>query len=157
VFRGYESGAVDFLFKPIDPHMLRQKADTFIRLDQQKKQLAAQYARIQESEALMRAMMEATSALISVKDTHGRYVTANRQYRDLLAIDPVASRGATDFELFPQALAETLRANDARTVTHGASIQVEEKFETGEGARIFLSNKVPLRNAHGQVWGVCAV
>jgi signal transduction histidine kinase len=39
-FRGYESGAVDFLYKPIDPHMLRGKADTFFQLHRNKQQLA---------------------------------------------------------------------------------------------------------------------
>ena len=39
-FRGYESGAVDFLYKPIDPHMLRGKAETFFQLHRQKQQLA---------------------------------------------------------------------------------------------------------------------
>ena len=40
MFRGYESGAVDFLYKPIDPHMLRGKADIFFQLHRQKQQLA---------------------------------------------------------------------------------------------------------------------
>jgi PAS domain S-box-containing protein len=157
VFRGYESGAVDFLFKPIDSHILRQKADTFIRLDQQKKQLAAQYARIQENEALLRAMMDATSALISVKDLAGRYVTVNKQYRDLLAVNPGPERGSTDFDFFPSALAEVLRANDAQALSHGAAIQVEEQFDLPDGTRTFLANKVPLRNAQGAIWGVCAI
>ena len=29
-FKGYESGAVDFLYKPIDPHMLTTKAGVFL-------------------------------------------------------------------------------------------------------------------------------
>ncbi len=40
MFRGYESGAVDFLYKPIDPQMLRGKADIFFQLHRQKQQLA---------------------------------------------------------------------------------------------------------------------
>ena len=40
VFKGYESGAVDFLFKPIDPHVLRHKADVFFQLYRQRQQLA---------------------------------------------------------------------------------------------------------------------
>jgi two-component system sensor histidine kinase/response regulator len=40
MFRGYESGAVDFLYKPIDPHILRGKADIFFQLHRQKQQLA---------------------------------------------------------------------------------------------------------------------
>jgi len=40
VFRGYEMGAVDFLFKPIDPNILRHKADTFFALYRRKQELA---------------------------------------------------------------------------------------------------------------------
>src|SRR3954464_4529335 len=40
-FRGYESGAVDVLFKPINPDILRQKADVFFRMHRQQQQLAA--------------------------------------------------------------------------------------------------------------------
>ncbi|HEY3786108.1 MAG TPA: hybrid sensor histidine kinase/response regulator [Steroidobacteraceae bacterium] len=40
LFKGYESGAVDFLFKPIEPHILRNKADVFFQLYRQKQQLA---------------------------------------------------------------------------------------------------------------------
>jgi two-component system sensor histidine kinase/response regulator len=40
VFKGYESGAVDFLFKPIEPHILQNKADVFFQLHRHKQQLA---------------------------------------------------------------------------------------------------------------------
>jgi signal transduction histidine kinase len=42
LFKGYESGAVDFLYKPIEPHILENKADVFFRLHRQKRQLAQQ-------------------------------------------------------------------------------------------------------------------
>lgn len=41
VFKGYEAGAVDFLFKPIDARVLRQKADTFFELYRQRQELSA--------------------------------------------------------------------------------------------------------------------
>jgi two-component system, sensor histidine kinase and response regulator len=40
VFKGYESGAVDFLYKPIEPHILRGKADVFFNLHKQQRDLA---------------------------------------------------------------------------------------------------------------------
>lgn len=40
VFKGYESGAVDFLYKPIEPRILKSKADVFFQLDRQKRELA---------------------------------------------------------------------------------------------------------------------
>jgi signal transduction histidine kinase len=39
MFRGYESGAVDVLFKPINPEILRQKAAVFFELHRQREQL----------------------------------------------------------------------------------------------------------------------
>jgi two-component system sensor histidine kinase/response regulator len=40
MFRGYESGAVDVLFKPINPEILRQKVQVFIDMHRQRQQLA---------------------------------------------------------------------------------------------------------------------
>lgn len=39
-FKGYESGAVDFLFKPVEAHVLRSKVGVFCQLYRQKQQLA---------------------------------------------------------------------------------------------------------------------
>lgn len=41
-FRGYEAGAVDYLFKPIDPVVLKSKAEVFYRLARQAKTLERQ-------------------------------------------------------------------------------------------------------------------
>lgn len=40
VFKGYESGAVDFIYKPIEPHILKNKAEVFFQLYRQRQQLA---------------------------------------------------------------------------------------------------------------------
>jgi len=40
MFKGYDSGAVDFLYKPIEPQVLRSKAGIFFQLDRQRQQLA---------------------------------------------------------------------------------------------------------------------
>ena len=39
VFKGYDLGAVDFLYKPIEPHILKNKADVFFQLHRQRQQL----------------------------------------------------------------------------------------------------------------------
>src|SRR5215813_12716262 len=38
VFKGYEAGAVDFLFKPVDPQILKAKIDVFLELADQRRQ-----------------------------------------------------------------------------------------------------------------------
>jgi two-component system sensor histidine kinase/response regulator len=40
VFQGYDAGAVDFLFKPIDPQILRHKTEAFFQLYRQRQALA---------------------------------------------------------------------------------------------------------------------
>jgi len=40
-FRGYESGAVDFLYKPLDPHAVRSKVTVFVDLFRQRQELQA--------------------------------------------------------------------------------------------------------------------
>lgn len=48
-FRGYEAGAVDFLHKPFDPHVLRSKVEVFVKLWRQQAQLARQLDALQEA------------------------------------------------------------------------------------------------------------
>jgi len=49
LFKGYDTGAVDFLYKPIDPHILKSKADVFFQLYRQKQQLARQLEDLTET------------------------------------------------------------------------------------------------------------
>ena len=41
-FRGYETGAVDYLFKPIDPQIVRNKVEVFVELYRQRRELSHQ-------------------------------------------------------------------------------------------------------------------
>lgn len=39
VFKGYQVGAVDYLFKPLDPVILQSKVNFFLQLDRQRREL----------------------------------------------------------------------------------------------------------------------
>ena len=55
-FRGYGAGAVDFIHKPVEPDILRSKADVFFELYRQRQQIAAQRDELKvQSEALKEA------------------------------------------------------------------------------------------------------
>jgi two-component system sensor histidine kinase/response regulator len=60
IFRGYEAGAVDFLFKPIEPHLLRSKVGVFIELSRQRQLLAQQ---LEEHRMLVRTAEMMTGVL----------------------------------------------------------------------------------------------
>jgi signal transduction histidine kinase len=48
-FRGYEAGAVDFLHKPLNPAILRNKVDVFVELHLQKRRLARELGEVEEA------------------------------------------------------------------------------------------------------------
>jgi signal transduction histidine kinase len=66
-FKGYETGAVDFLYKPLDPDAVRSKVNVFVTLDQQRRQMQRQMAALersrQEQETLLRELNQTQAEL----------------------------------------------------------------------------------------------
>jgi signal transduction histidine kinase len=66
-FKGYETGAVDFLYKPLDPDAVRSKVNVFVTLDQQRRQMQRQMAALersrQEQETLLRELNQTQEEL----------------------------------------------------------------------------------------------
>lgn len=56
--KGYKAGAVDYLFKPIDPTVLCSKVSFFLQLDQQKRRLEAKIKARQASESAYLAAVQ---------------------------------------------------------------------------------------------------
>jgi two-component system, sensor histidine kinase and response regulator len=69
VFQGYDAGAVDFLFKPIDQHILRHKVETFVELHRQRQQLAVQMDLIRKREDELRRVNAELSATLRLNET----------------------------------------------------------------------------------------
>lgn len=74
IFKGYEVGAVDYLFKPLDPHILKSKVRVFLMLDFQKhqlKQMTQQLIKIVEELELSKTIIEGqnrTLRELAIKD-----------------------------------------------------------------------------------------
>ncbi len=66
-FKGYENGAVDFLYKPIDPGAVRSKVAVFVALDQQRRETRRQMLELersrQEQETLLRELNQTQQEL----------------------------------------------------------------------------------------------
>ena len=85
VFRGYSAGAVDYVFKPYDPNVLRSKVAVFLELDA-KSRAAAQ------SEAVLRAAFDAAPIGKARVDLDGRIAEVNRAFAELLGHEPADLR-----------------------------------------------------------------
>jgi signal transduction histidine kinase len=88
VFAGYESGAVDYLEKPLQPWVLRGKAAVFLELWRQRQQLAA---RVQELEAVLAAV---PAAVFLMRDATVGVIEGNDYAHEILRLPPAAGIAA---------------------------------------------------------------
>ncbi|MEA2218169.1 MAG: hypothetical protein QOJ35_795 [Solirubrobacteraceae bacterium] len=96
VFRGYEAGAVDYLFKPLDPVVLRSKVEVFVESYERGRALA-------EREELLRATFEDAPIGMARADDGGRLRHVNRALCETLGRDAQDLIGRTLDELGPRA------------------------------------------------------
>lgn len=66
-FKGYESGAVDFMYKPLDADAVRSKVNVFVALDQQRRETRRQVLALEQSrheqEILLRELSQTQQEL----------------------------------------------------------------------------------------------
>ncbi len=84
-FRGYETGAVDFIQKPIEADILRSKADVFFELYRQRQQISAQRDELQvQAEALAEAGRRKDEFLLTLTQDLSLHQDAKAQQDVLL-------------------------------------------------------------------------
>ena len=154
VFQGYDAGAVDFLFKPIDPRILRHKVDTFVELHRQRLQLAAQVEIIRESEEFRRRIIESSQDLIAVLDASGSVLSLNTKGQEVFGSERAAERlrWMALWESAPEAerCFELARSGEtARFQGRGVLAQFVDRF--------WDVVVTPMRDARGRVEKVLAV
>ena len=114
-------------------------------------------ARLRESEARLRAILDNTTSVVCLKDPEGRYLFVNERFRRLFHIGSEDAAAETDFGLFPEETARTLRDNDLAVVEAGGALEFEEEFPHDDGPHTYISVKFPLKHEDGQVYGVCGI
>ena len=83
VFRGYELGAVDYLFKPVEPEILRGKVTTFAELHRNKRTLE------ETTKRLGRTIEALEASRVALEDSEQRYrMVADYNYDWESWIDP---------------------------------------------------------------------
>ena len=112
---------------------------------------------LRESERILDAVLNSTTAVIYVKDVAGRYLLVNRRFEELFETSNSALRGKSDFAFLPPVTAEAVRANDEMVVRAGRPLEFEELVPSGDEGRMYISIKVPLRDKDGAIYAVCGV
>jgi signal transduction histidine kinase len=77
LFRGYDLGAVDFLFKPIVPEILRSKVSVFVQLSHNTELLRRQTEVLSKAEQKFRSLLEAAPDAMIISSEDGRISLVN--------------------------------------------------------------------------------
>jgi signal transduction histidine kinase len=112
-FRGYETGAVDFLNKPIEPDILRSKASVFFELYQQRDQIVAQRDELRAyADALTEADRRKDEFLATLAHELRNPLSPIRNGLDILRASPTAPNAEEIRDMMDRQLSHLVRLVD---------------------------------------------
>ena len=161
VFRGYSSGAVDYIFKPIEPDILRSKVRVFVELWEKSRQLQEQAEQLHEqelaaleqaSEERYRQLADAMPQIVWTSDAQGAATYFNRRWFDYTGMSAAAAGpNAWHVVVHPDDLPLAVSRRE-QTLRSGETFEVEYRFRDAGGRyRWHLGRAVPMRAADGSI------
>ena len=108
------------------------------------------------AEGEMRGVFLAAHDILFIKDRALRYTQVNPAISRMIGELPEGVIGRTDEDVLAPALAEQIRAQDAR-VLQGEVVEAEHTLEIGGARRSFHVVRAPLHDERGQVVGLCGI
>ncbi|WP_199316743.1 ATP-binding protein [Chroococcidiopsis sp [FACHB-1243]] len=115
-------------------------------------------AALYQSQAWLQAILDNSTALISIKDLDGKYLLVNVWFSLLFYPDRAGVQGKTDYDIFPPEIAAVLQQNDRKVIAAKSPIDWEELLpHEDDGLHTYLSIKFPLYNERGEPYAICGI
>ncbi len=158
-FKGYESGAVDFLLKPLDTHAVKSKVNIFIELYRQKKELeklGADREKLAEEQIHIRTKaMESTLEgifIIDVKKPDFLMIYANPSFYNLTGYTKNEVIGQNYFLLYGSNADLHIVEEIKQTIGQGKSFHGEMLNFRKNGEKFWSSLRIaPVRDTNGAI------
>lgn len=109
---------------------------------------------LQESNVILRSVIESTPDVVFVKDLQGRIVVGNSTFASFFDRPLEALIGKSDRELWDGEMAAWIREIDLRIMRSGVPETFEEEVPHPEGTQTYLTTKSPWYDAGGRVIGL---
>ncbi len=161
VFKGYSLGAVDYLFKPIEPEILKSKVAAFVDLfqktaevERQAAQLAALNANLRQSEEQFRSLSACSPVGIFLTDVLGNCTYTNPRYQTILGISGEECLGKGWLRSLAPQDREKIFAEWSTCVEEAKEYYSEFSIQTPKGMVRWLTlRSSPMLSDKGQVIG----
>jgi PAS domain S-box-containing protein len=137
--------------------MALEVAETQTRLRQDLAERERVQRELENSEARLQQILNNATAVVSVKDTEGRFLFVNRQWERLFHLRRRDVVGRTDRETLPEQIAQALRNNDLLVLQRDSPMEFEETAPLDDGPHTYISIKFPLHDAKGLAYAVCGI
>jgi len=109
---------------------------------------------LQRQREELQIILDSVPAMIFYKDKENRFVRVNKAFVETIKMPKERIEGNTCFELFPNQ-AEVYWKTDKEVIASGCpKRKIIEQFETAEGKKWFLKDKIPYRNEEGDIVGL---
>lgn len=102
VFKGYESGAVDYLLKPLEPVILTSKVKIFIELYKQRILLEEKTEEIRSLRNYLSNIIDSMPSILIGVDNKTRITHWNLRARNITRISQEVAKGQSLEKIFPQ-------------------------------------------------------
>jgi PAS domain S-box-containing protein len=161
VFQGYEVGAVDYVFKPFDPVVLRSKVSVLVDLWERTERLRVQEERLREqqldelrraSEERYRRLADAMPQIVWTTDLAGNATYYNRRWFEYTGMTAKeADAGAWANVCHPDDLPRAVALRQ-QSLEQGTVFEVEYRFRRHDGVyRWHLGRAVPMHDEDGEI------
>ena len=108
-----------------------------------------------ESEENLNIIFDSVPGLIFYKDRENNFIKVNRALADSMGFTADEIEGKSVFDFFPQEQAEAYHKDDLEVIESGVpKMGIIEPMETPEGARWLRTDKIPYRDAEGNIVGI---
>lgn len=164
VLRGYESGAVDYIFKPFDPEILKSKVAIFSDLFRKNQQLVqqgavlrAQASALKRSEEWRKLLIDSARDTITTASADGRLTFLSQAFYALTGYEPDEWIGREYAPLLHPADLEIASNALAHVITERKSETFEVRLRTKSGEYVFVEASAKPLVENGMIAGALAV
>ncbi len=155
IIKGYELGAIDYLFKPVVKEILIQKVQFFLTLDKQRQKIIDQRNKLIESQKLFFDVANSIADWIWEIDLSGKFVYISEKIEDSMAYKPHELIGKSFLDLMSKENAKEVGARLQKIMVDQTAIKNFESWQltkTGEPICL-LTNGVPIFDSNNQLVG----